>query len=113
MSAEEKKEEPTTQEQPQQAQETRRCDICGQVLSRMWLTNNKEVQWLFQGENAHLECYIDLIVNRAVKENLDKMCNDNQGRFKEAVEGLSAKVAKQLYDETAEKNRGFFSRIFN
>jgi len=111
MTTEEKKEEKTEKtKQPQQ--ETRRCDICGQVLSRMWLSNNKEVQWLFKGEHAHLECYIDLIVNQCVKENLDKMCNDNQGRFKEAVEGLSAKVAQELYEEKVEK-RGFLSSFFN
>lgn len=112
MTTEDKKEEKTEKtKQPQQ--ETRRCDICGQVLSRMWLTNNKEVQWLFKGEHAHLECYIDLVVNRCVKENLDKMCNDNKGRFKEAVEGLSAKIASQLYDEKVEEKKGFFSQLFN
>lgn len=109
----EKNKEKTTEKVQQPPEETRRCDICGQVLSRMWLTNNKEVQWLFKGEHAHLECYIDLIVNKSVKENLDKMCNDNEGRFKEAVEGLSAKIAKQLYDEKVDEKKGFFSRIFN
>lgn len=106
MSDQPKKEE----QQPQQ--ETRRCDICGQVLSRMWLTNNKEVQWLFKGEHAHLECYIDLQVNSAIKEQLEKMCNDNDGRFKQAVEGLSRKVASEMIQEK-EDNRGFFGRLFN
>lgn len=101
-----KEEQQENVNQPQE--ETRRCDICGQVLSRMWLDNTQQVDWLFKGEHAHLECYIDLHVNRSVKENLDKMCNDNDGRFVEAVEGLSEKIATQVYDE----KKGFFSRLF-
>lgn len=96
----------------QPKEETRRCDICGQVLSRMWLTNNKEVQWLFKGEHAHLECYIDLQVNTAIKEHLERMCNDNEGRFKQAVEGLSRKVATDVVQER-EDRKGFFGRLFN
>jgi hypothetical protein len=35
----------------------------------MWLKKSPEVQWQFDGDYAHLECYIDLIVKRKVDEH--------------------------------------------
>lgn len=73
-------------------EETRKCDLCGEKLARMWLKKSKEVDWQFQGEFAHLECYIDLIAKRKVIEHFDKA--DLKGDAKKEYLSLREKVMK-------------------
>lgn len=83
---------------PQQP-ETRCCDLCSKLVSRIFLTKVPECEWDFPGTYAHLECYIDHQVKKKIGEVVPHL------------EAHAVGIMEHAYKK--EKEKGFFKKLFS